>query len=213
MNFKVKIQLDGRGVYYDPNEPIMLDSLLVHFMAIIQGKSRPLQRDETPDDIQIPLMQETIQGRTLWKASAFFPVGEQFESLQFWRKKFNLDSIEFTDGSPNLTNGVYREYNMPFPLLVCRELVAYASGNRHNVERILRKNLKHLGKKRSQGKGGVVKITTCGIKEDWSWIKDGCATRFLPVDDHYARKVRLKPPYWNIVDAVHCCEIGEEYQL
>ena len=101
---------------------------------------------------------------------------------------------------------------MPFPLLVCREMVAYANGNRYDVERILRNNLKHIGKKHAQGKGGVLGVTTRKIEEDWGWIKDGCATRFLPVSDECARKVRCKPPYWNIVDAVSCCEIGENYQ-
>ena len=212
MNFEVTFHLDGRGIYYDRNEPIMLDSLLVHIMAIIQGKSRPLQRDERPDDIQIPLMQGHVDGHAIWKASALFPVGKQFEGLQFWRKKFNLDFIEFTEGSPNLTNGVYREYNMPFPLLICQKLVAWASGDRHDVERLLKRNIKGLGKKRSQGKGCVLDITTQAIEEDWSFVKNGCATRFLPSQDGL-RQVRVKPPYWNIVDRVPCCEIGEEYDI
>jgi len=211
-NFKLTFHLNGRGLYFDPNEPIHLDSLLVSFFAILQGKARSLTRDERPDDIQIPLTQSTLCGQKIWHGSALFPEGTGFESLTFWRKKFQIDRIELTSGSPNLTNGVYREYNMPFPLLVAPRMVAYANGNCKEVKRVLKKYCTFLGKKRAQGKGGIVSIETEHIDDDWSLVKDGKAMRWLPNDTGF-RDVRVKPPYWNLVDRVRCCEVSDPYTL
>lgn len=212
MNFKVIFQLDGTGVYYDPNEPPHLDALLAWALAPMQTTRRDIDRSDAPDDIQLPLKRTTLQGHDIWNASALFPEQDGVETLRFWRKKFNQGRIHLTEGSPNLQNGVYREYNMPVPLLLVPRLAAYASGNRKEVKRILRRSIKALGKKRAYGYGKIVSITCDETPENYSLVKDGCAMRWLP-DKGGLRTVRIAPPYWNMTDRVPCCEIGAPYTL
>lgn len=86
-----------------------------------------------------------------------------------------------------------------------------AVGDRGRIEQILRKNIKYLGKKRSYGKGKVIDIKVEIIDNDYSMIKDGCANRWLP-DKNGTRFVRIRPPYWNRIDRVNCCEVGDGYK-
>jgi len=86
------------------------------------------------------------------------------------------------------------------------------NGNCKEVKRVLKKYCKFLGKKRAQGKGGIVSIETEHIDDDWSLVKDGKAMRWLPNDTGF-RDVRVKPPYWNLVDRVRCCEVSDPYTL
>lgn len=206
MNFKVIFQLDGCGTYYDPNEPIHLDALLAWILTPMQSVQRGLQRDEKPDDIRLPLLEESIGGSKVWKASALFPTDAEIETLRFFRKRFRQNYIELTTGSPNLQNGIYREYNVPLPLNLSPVYYAYASGNCKEVKRLLKRHLKTLGKKRL---GNVVDIICEETPQDWSWVKDGKAMRYLPKADG-TRLVRCRPPYWNAIDRVPCCEIGDD---
>ena len=215
MNFKIIFQLDGTGIYYDAAEPPHLDALLVWTLAPMQTTRTDIDRSDTPDNIQIPLRTSKVQGHPVWHASALFPEHEGVETLRFWRKKFDQNRIGLTTGSPNLTNGVYREYNMPVPLLLVPRLVAYASGNCKEVKRLLRKNIRSLGKKRAYGYGRVVHIGCEETPEDYSLVQDGRAMRWLPKMDGspFDRQVRTRPPYWNMVDRVSCCEVGDPYEL
>lgn len=211
MNFKIVFHLDGCGVYYDLNEPLHLDAILAWALAPMQSYERDLERDDKPDDIQLPLLRTTINGHKVWHASALLSEQEGFETLRFWRKKFRQDRIDSTQGSPNLKMGIYREYNRPVPLLLISRLVAYASGNRKSVKKILKKQVKYLGKKRSYGYGRIIDIETREIEEDMSLVYDNIAMRWLP-DENGKRLIRCSPPYWNNVGRVKCCEVGAEYK-
>ena len=103
MNFKVIFELDGTGIYYDPNEPPHLDALLVWALAPMQTNRRDIGRSDTPDDIKIPLLRSTIHGVKVWHASALFQEHDGVETLRSWRKKFDQSRIHLTKGSPNLT--------------------------------------------------------------------------------------------------------------
>lgn len=209
MIFKIIFHLDGTGIYYDPREPIHLDALLAWTLASKQGAEKDLQRSDEPQLIQLPLMKKTIGDQFIWRSSALFPVGPQGEDLQFWRQKFDHKRCDITNGSPNLTNGVYREWNMPLPIILTTCMVAYANGNRKDCKKLLNKELKCLGKKRSQGYGKIIEMEFIEMDEDFSISKGGCATRFLP-DKNGIRECRINPPYWNNTNRVKCCEIGEK---
>lgn len=208
MNFTVTFQLDGTGIYYNAYEPPHLDDLLQSIMVLLNRQTRALHRDDTPDDVGLPLMQGEMGGVKLWKASALFPVGVTFETLRWFRKKFDQDHLRLTDATVNLQNGVYREYNIPMPVLCASTLVAYAQGNCKEVKRLLKKHLPAIGKYRGQGLGRVVNVECEHIEDDWSWVKDGKAMRWLP-DPNGLRLVRPRPPYWNITGRVTCCEVGD----
>lgn len=205
---KITFKLDGTGVYYDPHEPLMLDSILAAAVSRHHVHGEPPARDEEPFDIPMPLQRWNIDGTWGWRASALFPEGDTIETLQFWRKRLRQNRIELTDGSPNLTNGIYRDWNMPLPLLLCRSMVAYAVGERREVRRELRRNIRWLGKKRAHGHGRVVDIQVEQCETDYSMERDGVLTRFLPRATG-SRLVRPRPPYWSSCGRVLCNEIGE----
>jgi CRISPR type IV-associated protein Csf3 len=209
MFFKVVFHLDGSGLIYDPTEPINLDSLLSYCLAPIHCQNTNIGRMDEPEYIPLPLMKHTFEdGAWVWQASALFPEGPISESMQHWRKKFRQNRIEYADGSLNLMSGIYREYNVPIPLTHCLKMIAYANGNASETKRILEKNIKFLGKKRAYGKGAVVGITTEEMSGNCSLVKNGLAMRWLPSKSG-SRLVRLQPPYWNNVNRVVCCEIGD----
>lgn len=148
-------------------------------------------------------------GQWVWQASALFPDGPQTESMQYWRKRFRQNRVEIARGVPNIKSGPYREWNMPIPKLHCLKMIAYANGNRKEVKRIL-KGIKFLGKKRAYGYGRVVSVECEGVQENYAIKRDGLSMRWLP-DEKGIRDVRLRPPYWNMVDRVRCCEVGDRY--
>ncbi|MBI5056977.1 MAG: hypothetical protein HZB61_10225 [Nitrospirae bacterium] len=206
---KITFHLDGTGLYYDPSEPIHLDALLAWGLAPFHCKGEPPGRDEEPFDIPLPLAKWHMNGTWGWKASALFPDGDTADALQFWRKKFRQSQIELTKGSPSLTNGVYREYNTPLPLLLCKSMIAFAVGDAGRVRHILKKHVRYLGKKRVYGKGAVISIDVETIEQDYSMEKDGVKMRWLPLADA-PRLVRPRPPYWNNCGKVRCCEVEEK---
>ncbi len=205
---RVTFYLDGTGVHYDSNEPIMLDGLLAASLCRYHVHGEPPARDETPFDIPLPLAKWHIGSEWGWKASALFPDGDQIESVQYWRKRFRQSRVEMSEGSANLSNGTYRDWNTPLPLLCIHRLVGYAVGDRRRVLRDLRGAIKYLGKKRAYGRGAVVDIEVEVIKEDWSLQRDGLSQRWLP-QELGLRLVRPRPPYWNNIGRVACCEILE----
>lgn len=207
MNFKVTFHLDGSGVFYDPFEPPHLDALLAYCLAGLHAKRHYIGRDDQPEEVPLPLLQGERCGVEVWRASALFPEGEGVESIQYWRKKFRQNRMHLTKGSPNLTNATYREWNTALPMLCVPRMVCWASGSRKEVVKLLRRDIKYLGKKRAHGHGRIVRIEAEECDEDLSWVRDGKANRFLP-DEGGGKLVRPKPPYWNNHGRVRCMDIG-----
>jgi CRISPR type IV-associated protein Csf3 len=210
MIYQVTFHLDGTGVYYDPFEPIHLDALLAWCLAPIHRQQQgPLQRDDPPEEVPLPLLRQHYGDIWVWRASALFPEGPQADGLTYWRKRFRQYALEWTKGSPNLQSGVYREYNMPLPQLLCHRMVAWGDGSAKEARKLL-KQIKHLGKKRAYGRGRVVGLEVTEAPVTSALLREGMALRWLP-DANGVRLVRPRPPYWNSVGRVTCCEVGAEY--
>lgn len=206
-NLKITIHLDGTGVCFDRHEPLHLDALLASQLSTFLDRVA-LSRDEEPVHCPLPLLMEKFNGTEMWHASAFFLDDDAPETVRYWRKKFRVNAINSTHGSPNLTMGTYREYNTPMPVVLARKATAYCIGNRKAIKGILRR-VKFFGRKSSQGIGMIVGFDIDRVDYDWSWINDDChAMRWLP-DTNGARFVRPQPPYWNSVGRINCCEVGE----
>lgn len=204
---KVTIHLDGTGVSFNPFEPMHLDAFLARELAGLHCKNRHMERSDTPERVPLPIAMGRFRGREIWRASAFYIDENTPEAIRHWRKKFRVDAMRNTRGSPNLTNGVYREYNMPVHLVLAQKATAYCIGNRKEIKKIIRR-ISFFGRKSAQGIGMISGFEIERIDEDWSWIKDGVAMRWLP-DPDGVRLVRTEPPYWNSVDRVLCCEVGD----
>jgi len=205
MLFKITFNLDGTGVYFNPNEPVHLDALLTWVLAPRQGQ-RDLRRDQIPGLVKLPLMRNHIGGEWVWAASALMPEGPAEESIQYWRKRFRQFRAELTEGSPNLKNATYRDWQMPLPLLLTNTLVAYANGNRKECKKLLR-DVKYLGKKRAYGYGKIISMDFDQVAYDYTMVKDGLATRWLPSAEG-CRLVRCRPPYWHPHERKNSCDVG-----
>jgi CRISPR type IV-associated protein Csf3 len=205
---RIEFVLDGSGVHYNPAEPITLDGLLTAALCRWHRSGEPPGRDEIPLDIPLPLNRWRMSGEWGWKASALFPMDPKGEAIVFWRKRLRQNRIELSSGSPNTVMGTYRDWNMPLPLLLTTRMVAYAFGDAHEVRRELKRNIKHLGKKRAHGRGRILSIDVQACDEDLSCVNEGRAMRWLPSPNGF-RLVRPRPPYWSTVGRVASCEIGE----
>jgi hypothetical protein len=200
---RVTIHLDGTGIYYDPAEPIHLDSLLA--ALLVHGD--PPARDEEPDEIPIPCAKWRHGDVWGWRCSALQPDGPAADGLVHWRKRFREGRADLIpQASPNLEHHTYRAWNTPLPLLLCHALVGYAVGDRRAVREAL-KDLRYVGKKRAHGHGRVRGVDVERIEEDWGCVRDGIAQRWLP-DETGGRLVRPRPPYWSSVGRVLVCEVG-----
>ncbi len=209
---RIIFHLDGTGVLYDLNEPTHLDGILSWCLCAYHVSGETPRRDEAPADIPLPLRRWRIGEHWGWHASALFPEGDMAHGLQRWRSRFREDRAELTVGSPNMSNGTYRDWQMPMPLLLCRRMIAYAHGDRSTVQKILRRGVRYIGKKAAMGKGRVLAIDVEWIDSDCSLVKDGKAMRWLP-DEGGTRRVRTRPPYWNSIGATTCCEVGNPYRI
>lgn len=210
-SLKITFHLDGAGVFFDPFEPLHLDSLLSWALAPFHCKGEAPGRDDEPYDIPLPLGKWKINGIWGWHASALFPDGDVAESLQYWRKRFRQSKVDCCKQNPNLSNGPYREYNVSMPLLLCHKMTAYAFGSRKRVAHVLRKQVRFIGKKKAYGKGVITNIDVDVIDKDRSLINEGITTRYLP-DKNGIRLIRPRPPYWNNVGKVKCCNVGDRYE-
>lgn len=207
---KVVFATDGTGVFYDPREPLMLDGLIAWCLAPMHcDTSHPPSRDEPPVDIPLPLGRWQVGGQWGWHASALFPEDDA-ESVTWCRKRFRVNRAELAKGNPNLSGSVYHDRNIPLAMNLSRAWVAWALGDRRRVEKVLQRNIRYLGRKRAAGHGRVISIRVEHCEEDLSVVRNGVAQRYLPLDGGL-RVVRPRPPYWNRVGAIPCCDIGDTH--
>lgn len=208
---KITFELDGSGVAFDYSEPVHLDSLLAWVLRPYKvGKhAGAMNRQDEIDEMSLPLASTTINGVSIWKASAVLPESVSPETLVYWRKKFRLNRVELTSGSPNIQNATYREYNQPLPLILTRRMIAYACVFDRKYIRHQLKRVKYIGKKAAQGHGKVIDVQAERVDYDWSVVKDGIAMRYYPSPDGW-KMVRPKPPYWSRYQVVKSLVPGDE---
>lgn len=203
--YKVTCHLDGSGVYYDPHEPPHIDALMAWVLAPMQG-IRHVDRSTPPSHVRLPIKSSVIDDSHVYHASALFPEGREGEAIWYWRKRFRQSRAELATGSPNLTMGTYRDWQMPLPLLMCHRLIGYVHGKRKEIRKCL-EQIRYFGKKRAHGHGRVIRWEIEKVDHDWSLTKDGIAMRFLP-DPDGVRMGRVEAPYWHPMGRVRVCEVG-----
>jgi len=109
------------------------------------------------------------------------------EGKDHWNKRFDsrfMDLVDFGSrrGKIIVEQGRYKAYHMPVFYYAALRIEWYAVGDRAEIERLLC-CVTHLGKKRSQGYGRVIRWEVEPIEQDWSIWKDGRLTRGVPAND------------------------------
>ena len=209
---KVTFEIDADGLIYDPYVPPTLDGIIDWALSpMVRKSANAPTRGEEPEEIRLPLGTWHVGSYWGWCASALFPDCESpEESIQYFRKRFRRGYIHLTKGMVNMQSGPTRDYNLPYVKLHPEFMIGYCLGNRKRINDLLRRNVKYLAKKRNRGKGRIVSLKVEVVDNDYSVLCDGKAMRWLPHADGL-RNVRLRPPYWNNVNRVPSCEIGDIY--
>lgn len=223
---KITFELEGDGIIYDKYNPIHFDAIMDWLLSPMLRTKEPPSRTGEPQEIDLPISSFHIGDQKIYQASALFPEDGEEETIQYFRTKFPQDFITYCIGSANLQSGLTRDHNRPYSATLCNRIVCYAVGKKKVIRKAMYRThdnegnelpakrllLYGLGGKRYRGLGGLTDITVEKVDYDWSVIKDGKAQRYLP-DDNGLRRCRLRPPYWNMYDAVACCDVGDNYIL
>lgn len=130
-----------------------------------------------------------------WYWACSFACGEvRREEIQYWHKRFDqAQAEEYVDfqgrrGAVNVKGGRYKNYRMPFVIILAKRLTWYAVGDRVGVDKLLRR-VTHVGKNRSQGFGRVSDWKVESWPEDLSWL------RHIPLSNGVLM-MGIRPPYW-----------------
>jgi hypothetical protein len=79
-------------------------------------------------------------------------------SREYWHKRFPVLPVQKLCEKPNtqVRSGSYKEYRVPVKVITAEKISCFCIGNLSEVERLL-SSVSFVGKKRSQGKGMVLK--------------------------------------------------------
>lgn len=80
--------------------------------------------------------------------------------------------------------GFFKAYRNPLVYHTIPEVVFYASGDKAEIERLLKENITYLGKKSSQGYGKVKEWTVETIDKDKSIFNNGKLMRFVGIEKY-----------------------------
>jgi len=199
-NLKIIFHLDGTGVFLTGIHH--LDGILAYQYFANNGCDRLTNANDVPEDADLPLEKWEIDGHWGWKASMLFP-GEKFNSsIQYRRRRFNINRIEMLNCSISTMGFTTGNRNMPMDLKLVDKIYSYAVGDKNKLLNLL-KNIKYIGMDASRGKGRVNDITIEYLDRDKSmYDSDGHPVRYLP-DESGSRFGRVRPPYWNNHDRCH----------
>lgn len=156
--------------------------------------------------ISMPL---AIHGKPHWYYACSWAQPQPWwlaEGRDHWNKRFDTGFAHLVDfrrrrGKVIIEQGRYKAYHMPIFYRVAIRINWYCIGDKREIEQLL-STVTHLGKKRSQGWGRVIKWEIESWPHDWSVWRDGRLTRGVPPQDvegkgsfnllHYG----LRPSYY-----------------
>lgn len=161
-------------------------------------------------DVSVPL--KTIHpGSQYWYYACSWAQPQPWwaaEDRDHWNKRFDQGFAYLVDfqgrrGKVIIEQGRYKAYHMPVFYRVTDKIEWYCVGDRECIE-VLLSTVTHVGKKRVQGWGRVIRWEIEPWPEDWSVWRDGKLTRGVPAGDvagkgmfdflHYG----LRPGYYRI---------------
>lgn len=208
---EITFQTDGTGIIWSLNEPHHLDGIIGYHWRMREGKSMDCNPELQPDNDPLPLTKWRIGETWGWKASILIPVGLPIESVQFARKRFDEKRIEYQDRKTvNTAVGLCKTTNKPWPVVTTNYWKAWCVGDRSEVTD-LAKRVRHIGRERARGRGGVVNVIVEPCSFDKSLVWEGKAMRYLP-QEGAPRFARCRPPYWHMHERYNVCDAGDNYE-
>ncbi len=211
--YKITFHLDGKGIAYDPIEPIHFDSLVYYFAAIRHEPGEPPTRTDyinPAEELGISIFKTKLNGHEVFRASAIFPEDDRImNDLRHIRKRFRMDRADLC--APRIINQssqFFKSENIPQNIMLCDRMVAWFYGSRRKVKKEL-KDLKAIGAGRRLGFGRVLSFEIEETDEDRCLEWKGQAMRYYP-HPQGLKEVRPRPPYWNVTDKTPCLLPGDE---
>lgn len=184
-----------------------LDAILYFLWLEERGLSNPNATAENYIKAEIPLAEETIKGKLLYKVSSP-QYQSKIEQNTRYRKRWDNQDKHLNWGKKkakvDTSQGQFKNWDLPLRLIETSRIDWFCVGESTEISRLLA-NCFNLGKKRSQGKGQVLKWDIKESEEDKSFYWKGRLMRPIPVDCVNINKIKntynvmhwaYTPPYF-----------------
>lgn len=183
------------------------DGILSYAFAREKNGDKPFiqklnyESDELIDFSEMPITRH--ENGYFIASSMFFGDCEIIEDTQRWRKRWDCKNDRLADFGKNkrkidISRGQFKSYDMPITTKLIEKCWFYfQSTNVNEVERLLKKWIHFLGKKRSQGYGEIKSFKIETTKFDFNKIYRPIPVKFL--DSYDSEKIKYcawRPPYW-----------------
>jgi hypothetical protein len=181
-------------------EPIHLDALLAWVVAYRLLHSNPMiapTPEGDADDIAIPATRSLVDGLPVWHASSLHaqePIDP--ELVRYRKRPPEEDLITWSEPAKlRLKQGRFRAYDLPVVVQPLSLIVGHVHGSESGVRSLL-SEVRHVGKKRSQGYGRVLRWQVDRVNGAFAWqLPDGKPSRVIP--SAVGQVQGYRPPYWH----------------
>lgn len=193
-------------------EPLRLDCILSAAKAkeILQEEYYLNQKQAGTADLVVDTLSQFLKysNRIFHASFGFFDDDKEFTT--HYSKRWNglHDEIVKFKGKGkkeiDTARGEFKSYHNSIIYKSSSKVVFFACGDKEKISQLLNDYIHFLGKKSSQGFGGVLKWTVEETEQDFSIIKDNKLMRYVPlelaqkldvdIEQCYSKEVALIPP-------------------
>jgi len=195
---------NGAPVTQYGTEAIGLDGMLSKALIYAALHCVTLPDSDEPYWLPLPLkmLWQHVDGRPLWAASGFHPVGHYVQEVVYLHKR--NAQMRFSNSAKIETNtGRYMERRVPVPAIIAQRWEARAIGSRYWIENLL-ELIDNIGKHRNRGFGAVARweVQDAGWTERDIYVADGKLIRAIPAEANLLQwpsppvQCGWTPPQW-----------------
>lgn len=172
-----------RDGFINSGHPINIDSLIVHAVLcelLLGNEDETILERNNDIDIESEEFKKNVPVEIYYDKenyvykSSFMYCENICDDLMFITKRFRANHINNLSHNKKikLGSGIYKEYHLPFPKVVSKEVCFYCKGDKENIKYLLNKHIAGIGKKQSYGYGEVLEWNVINIKEElWYYNK------------------------------------------
>lgn len=161
-----------------------LDALLYFLWLDGRGLANPNANAKNLIKADIPIDKVIINDKLLYKVSS--PIYKvQNEQIIRYRKQWDYQDKHLNWGKKkakvDTSQGQFKNWDLPLKIIETNRIDWYCVGDKLEIERLLN-SCTHLGKKRSQGKGQILRWNVQVIDCDKSFYFEGQIMRPIPTN-------------------------------